>query len=75
MLGRSERGADAIAETMKIHRRENPKLDRRRQGEYYFGVGGKNFLGGAKNNQLLNTTMSQRIVNKPQNRTHTVRGR
>lgn len=61
MLGRSEREAGAnsggnkrfIAEARNS---SGPPLDRGCKGEYYFGVGGKNFLGGPKNNQLLNAT-------------------
>ena len=58
MLGRSERGAEAIAEAIKIHdlgKNRVAPLDKECKGEYYFGVGG-NFLGGPKNNQLLNAT-------------------
>ena len=67
MWGRSERGAGAnsggdkrfIAEARNS---SGPALDKGCKGEYYSGVGGKKFLGGLKNNQLLNTTDGAQIV-------------
>ena len=68
-MGRSERGAGAnsggdkglIAEARNS---SGPPLDRGREGEYYFGVGGKTFLGGPKNNQLLNATVTGKLFQK-----------
>lgn len=61
LLGRSERGARANSggdkrSTAEARNSSGPPLDNGCEGECYFGVGGKNFLGEPKNNQLLNTT-------------------
>jgi len=52
LLGRSERGAEAIAEAIRFtataKKFEWTPLDRGCKGEYYFGVGGKIFWVGRK---------------------------
>ena len=68
MLGRSERGgANSGGDKRFIAEARNssgPPLDNGCEGEYYVGVGGKNFLVGPKNNQLLNTTFFQQGLDK-----------